>query len=104
MQRTASDISTRPRSAGKQPSPSGSSIWSPFCESTLVWTAARPDPVVLEFDHLRDKKFGIGNGLRDRAWQRVLNEMAKCDVVCANCHGRRTAKRGGFARAVVAQR
>lgn len=62
------------------------------------------DPIVLEFDHLRDKEFGIGQGFRDRAWQSVLDEMAKCDVVCANCHRRRTAKRGGFARAVVAQR
>lgn len=62
------------------------------------------DPIMLEFDHLRDKEFGIGNGLRDRAWQSVLDEMAKCEVVCANCHRRRTAKRGGFARAVVAQR
>ena len=62
------------------------------------------DPVVLEFDHLRDKKFGIAQGIRDRDWQSVLDEMAKCDVVCANCHRRRTALRGGFARAVVAQR
>jgi 5-methylcytosine-specific restriction endonuclease McrA len=62
------------------------------------------DPVALEFDHLRDKKFGIAAGLRDREWQSVLDEMAKCEVVCANCHRRRTAKRGGFARAVVAQR
>ena len=62
------------------------------------------DPIVLEFDHLRDKKFGIAAGLRDREWQSVLDEMAKCEVVCANCHRRRTAKRGGFARAVVAQR
>lgn len=62
------------------------------------------DPIVLEFDHLRDKEFGIGKGFRDRAWQSVLDEMAKCDVVCANCHRRRTAERGGFARAVVAQR
>ena len=62
------------------------------------------DPVVLEFDHLRDKKFGIAAGLRDRKWQSVLDEMAKCEVVCANCHRRRTAQRGGFARAVVAQR
>ncbi len=62
------------------------------------------DPVVLEFDHLRDKAFGIGKGFRDRNWQSVLDEMAKCEVVCANCHRRRTAKRGGFARAVVAQR
>jgi hypothetical protein len=62
------------------------------------------DPVVLEFDHLRDKEFGIGKGFRDRGWKSVLDEMAKCEVVCANCHRRRTAKRGGFARAVVAQR
>ena len=62
------------------------------------------DPVVLEFDHLRDKLFGISKGLTDRNWQDVLDEIAKCDVVCANCHRRRTAKRGGFLRAAVAQR
>lgn len=62
------------------------------------------DPIVLEFDHLRDKQFGIASGFRDRNWQSVLEEIAKCDVVCANCHRRRTAKRGGFLRAAVAQR
>lgn len=62
------------------------------------------DPVVLEFDHLRDKKFSISKGLHDRNWQSVLDEIAKCEVVCANCHRRRTARRGGFARAAVAQR
>ncbi len=62
------------------------------------------DPLVLEFDHLGDKLFNVGNGLRDRAWASVLAEMAKCEVVCANCHRRRTALRGGFLRAAVAQR
>jgi hypothetical protein len=62
------------------------------------------DPIVLEFDHLRDKKFSISKGLQDRPWPDVLDEIAKCEVVCANCHRRRTALRGGFARAVVAQR
>ena len=28
------------------------------------------DPIVLEFDHLRDKKFGIATGLRDRVAER----------------------------------
>jgi hypothetical protein len=62
------------------------------------------DPLVLEFDHLGNKSFNIAHGLRDRNWQVVLDEIAKCDVVCANCHRRRTALRAGFARAVVAQR
>ncbi|HEU4943676.1 MAG TPA: hypothetical protein VFT10_00785 [Solirubrobacterales bacterium] len=62
------------------------------------------DPLVLEFDHLRDKKFSIAQAWRDHNWQTVLDEMAKCEVVCANCHRRRTARRGGFIRAAVAQR
>jgi 5-methylcytosine-specific restriction endonuclease McrA len=62
------------------------------------------DPIVLEFDHLRDKRFSISVGLQGRRWQDVLDEIAKCEVVCANCHRRRTAKRGGFRRAAVAQR
>jgi hypothetical protein len=62
------------------------------------------DPIVLEFDHRRDKKFSISAGLQGRRWQDVLDEIAKCEVVCANCHRSRTATRGGFARAAVAQR
>ena len=62
------------------------------------------DPVVLEFDHVNEKAFNISKGVRDRSWEQVLREMSKCDVVCANCHRRRTARRGGFARAAVAQR
>jgi hypothetical protein len=62
------------------------------------------DPLVLEFDHLGDKIFNISKGVRDHSWASVLDEIAKCDVVCANCHRRRTARRGRFARAVVAQR
>jgi hypothetical protein len=62
------------------------------------------DPVVLEFDHLADKKFAVSTGLRCRRWEDVLKEIDKCEVVCANCHRRRTARRGGFRRAAVAQR
>lgn len=62
------------------------------------------DPLVLEFDHLRDKSFNIAQGLRNHSWPAVLAEMEKCEVVCANCHRRRTARKLGFARAAVAQR
>ena len=60
--------------------------------------------MVLEFDHTGPKSFNIGKGLRDRNWQSVLDEIGRCEVVCANCHRRRTASRGGFARAVLSGR
>jgi hypothetical protein len=58
---------------------------------------------VLEFDHLEEKSFNIAMGLRDRSWEALVAEIAKCDVACANCHRRRTAVRGGFARAAAAR-
>ena len=51
------------------------------------------DPVVLEFDHLRDKEFEITQALSDRRWSLILMEIEKCEVVCANCHRRRTCER-----------
>lgn len=56
------------------------------------------DPTVLEFDHLREKAFDVSHALPYRAWGAILAEIAKCDVVCANCHRRRTARRGGHLR------
>ena len=44
-------------------------------------------PAALQFDH-RDpatKLFKIADGL-SRNWEKVLAEIAKCDVRCANCH------------------
>ena len=67
----------------------------------LPCTSVGGDPVVLEFDHLGDKEFNISYGLRQLTWQAVLDEMAKCEVVCANCHRRRTAHRGGFVRTLL---
>jgi len=62
---------------------------------------AEADPVVLEFDHLDDKLFNIGQSLPYRAWESILAEIAKCEVVCANCHRRRTASRAGHLRFVM---
>ena len=61
------------------------------------------DPVVLEFDHLRDKGLEVTNQFASRNWQEILDEIAKCHVVCANCHKRRTARRAGYLRAVLSQ-
>jgi hypothetical protein len=63
------------------------------------------DPVVLEFDHLdaEGKSFCISQGLPYRNWQSILDEIEKCEVVCANCHRRRTAVRRGAVRALLSQ-
>ena len=59
------------------------------------------DPVVLEFDHLRDKRFDIGPAISQRSWRDILAEIQKCEVVCANCHRRRTSARRGTVRTVL---
>lgn len=55
------------------------------------------DPDVLQFDHVPErgpKLFSIqGTGL-GTSLALLAEELAKCDVVCANCHMRRTKRRG----------
>jgi len=54
------------------------------------------EPIVLEFDHLKDKKFGISAMMRDYTWEQILKEISKCEVVCSNCHKKRTFKQFGW--------
>jgi hypothetical protein len=50
------------------------------------------DIVVLEFDHQRDKLFTVSVLCREGySLEKLKQEVAKCEVVCANCHQRRTA-------------
>lgn len=48
---------------------------------------------VMQFDHLRDKKFAVSTGKDHRAINKLLEEIKKCEVVCANCHAVRTWER-----------
>jgi hypothetical protein len=51
---------------------------------------------VMEFDHVRGvKKFSLGFHGRQRV-DAVIEEIAKCDVVCSNCHAARTYIRRRF--------
>jgi hypothetical protein len=51
------------------------------------------DPVVLDFDHKSDKVASISYLLGTVAgWERVEKEIEKCEVRCANCHRRKTAR------------
>lgn len=58
------------------------------------------DPIVLDFDHVRgDKRHNVSKLAKDGySWEAIMAEIAKCDVVCSNCHRRRTAKRAKHRR------
>jgi hypothetical protein len=72
----------------------------------LEWLAAHScsdcgenDRIVLEFDHVGDKRSEISTlVLRGVRVAEIEREIARCEVVCANCHRRRTAKRAGWRR------
>ncbi len=49
---------------------------------------------VMQFDHVRGKKlFNIADHLGRYTRRRLMAEIAKCEVVCANCHAKRTYAR-----------
>lgn len=45
---------------------------------------------VMDFDHVRGKKLFILSEAKRFTRAQVVSEIAKCDVVCANCHRERT--------------
>lgn len=58
------------------------------CRESFPW-------YVMEFDHVPgrgEKLFNLGNPV-SYGMNQIKNEIAKCDVVCANCHRERTYRR-----------
>ena len=73
-------------------------IWDYLADHSCV-DCGETDPVVLEFDHRhpKTKLFTLSNaGKSVGSLPKVKAEVAKCDVRCANCHRRRTAKMYGW--------
>ena len=60
------------------------------------------DVIVLEFDHVRGQKKNNISGLisSGKGAERMLKEIALCDVVCRNDHMRRTLRRIGSYRLI----
>lgn len=60
------------------------------------------DPIVLEFDH-KDrtaKVFAVGRS-RSMKLQKLIDEVAKCDVRCSNCHRRKTFRDRDFSTSLA---
>lgn len=53
------------------------------------------NPIVFEFDHIEDNKIAAVSAMvtKGYAWCKILDEIAKCECVCANCHRIRTYNR-----------
>jgi hypothetical protein len=50
-------------------------------------------PATLQFDHVRGRKFKIVSMMiHDYQWDKLLIEIAKCEVRCGNCHAKKTAR------------
>ena len=44
-------------------------------------------PAALEFHHTNPKEKDFDwNKMRLRSWESIINELAKCVLVCSNCH------------------
>lgn len=55
------------------------------------------DPIVLEFDHRKNKTASVSNLIQEKHPVDIIaKEIQKCDVRCANCHRRKTAKDFGW--------
>lgn len=65
----------------------------------------RFDPVCMDFDHRpgETKEGDVATMVSSASTDRLLAEIAKCDLVCANCHRLRTAGRRPRSRRIIDQ-
>lgn len=51
------------------------------------------DPVALDFDHINGGKVASPSQMIGGSLDRLIDELEKCEVVCANCHRIRSLER-----------
>jgi hypothetical protein len=64
-------------------------LWFENYKSGLSCKCGEADAACLDFHHSnpKEKEFEISNGVRSGySKNRILEEIAKCDILCANCH------------------
>ncbi len=76
-----------------------------YLSDKSCFVCGNSDRRVLEFDHLDPtlKSFGISNAITSiMKWERILVEIEKCQILCANCHKIKTAKERSWYRHIEA--
>ena len=58
------------------------------------------DIEVFEFDHTdpKEKKHNVSEMVWHYSWKKILQEIEKCQILCANCHRRKTNRQFGHWR------
>lgn len=96
-------IKNRSKKRNRRVKPELQKILLPFLEKGCA-VCGEKDLVVLDFDHLRDKKYNIAKLVSAVfSVKKVLSEIEKCQILCANCHRRKTAKDFNWWRINIAE-
>lgn len=76
-------------------------LWDYLKEHPCI-DCGKDDPIVLDCDHLRDKKQSLSVMVNNASSIEIIKEeLSKCEVRCANCHRRKTAKDFGWYKNIV---
>lgn len=62
--------------------------WNKFKSKLECQVCGENHPPCLEFHHLdpSEKDFEISQKCRDMTFEKILKEVEKCAILCANCH------------------
>ena len=78
-------------------------VWD-YCKKHPCEDCGKENPVVLGFDHMNPelKRTEVSNLIRCAyGLDTIKKEIAKCRVLCANCHMERTARQQGWYKGIV---
>ena len=77
-------------------------IWDYLSNNPCI-ICGESDPIVLEFDHRdpSEKEGGISDMITTGiSMDKVILEIKKCDVLCSNCHKRKTSKQYNWYKSI----